>query len=165
MFAYLFDLRTNRGESMSAVLLVFLLGGGALAESWTTIPSRNFPLHPPPVEGSKEDRADLEKLLAYQRGERQGECALANAQPHPDFAAFFKDSGILSEEEIARTKPVLDKVIKLSVRVASYQRDRRIKLCADMPTGRKSYPSSHATAAFTASCVLDLVCPGRINWT
>ena len=158
---------------MKTLILIFtvVLSFNALAE-WTKIPSKEFPLPPPPQEGSEEYERDFRILLEEQKGRSEEQCALAGKQKWPGYSVFFKNTEILTQEEFERAEELGKKVLKFSERVSVYNKkiynrerpynvDQSIKPCIDKPEGSKSYPSTHATEAATGACMLAEIYPDR----
>lgn len=153
------------------LIFTFILSLNAFAD-WTKISSKEFSLPPPPQTGSEEFERDFRILHEEQRSRSEEQCALAQKQVRPGYSVFFKNSGILNQEEFERAKDLGGKVLKFSERVSihfkskfkrqrPYNVDSSIKPCIDKPQGSKSYPSSHATEAATGACVLAEIYPDR----
>ncbi|MGE4132623.1 MAG: phosphatase PAP2 family protein [Bdellovibrionales bacterium] len=160
--------------SLSFCSILFAFNIHAADKGWTGIPSSQFTLNPPPSAGSKEDKDDLAQVLVYQQTDRREACELGASQEHPSFSTFYGKSDLLTQQEKKTKGPIVEKVMKLAVRVASYhkgkfmrprpyQRDRRIHPCIEAPTGQRSYPSSHAAAASASACVLSLALPKKAD--
>lgn len=154
------------------LLLALLMPSLALAD-WSKLASAEFPVDPYPTQGSEEYAVDFDTLHRYQTSRSQEECALSRRQEIPTFDAFFGSNWDgLSKEEQKIARPLVEKVMKFADRVTDYHKgkfkrprpfntDARIKPCIDKPSGAKSYPSSHASAAAAGACVLGLIFPDK----
>ncbi len=142
------------------------------AADWTQIPSSEFELGPPPAEGTDLFERDFRILLEEQDARSEAQCALARRQKFPGYQIFFKNNGILTQEETDRAEALGKKVLKFSERISVYFKkqynrerpysvDKKIKPCVDKPEGSKAYPSSHATEAAAGACMLAEIYPDR----
>ncbi len=98
---------------------------------------------------------------------------MGNRQEHPTFQALFAAApSPLSEYEAQLAEELVEKVMKLSVRVAGYHKgkfrrprpydaDPEIRPCVKKPGGSRSYPSSHAAASSAGSCILAQMFPEK----
>ena len=153
-------------------LTLFFLSLPAQAD-WTNIKSSDYPIPPPPVEGSAAWEKDFEKLRTYQSRDRKSDCEISNRQFEPNFESLFgRDLTILTAQEKAAAAEVAEKMMKLSERVAGYHKDKfkrprpydvdtTLKPCVRKPGGAKAYPSSHAANAAAGACVLALFYPQK----
>lgn len=159
------------GLGMKSFVLGFVLAGFAHA-GWRDMPATEFTMAPPPVVDSFEYRKDFLDLHAYEQTRTKADCDLATEQRAPDTKLFFKDGGILTEEEFNRLESLLADIGKLAVEVSGhfktkhmrprpYDTDATLTPCAPKPGGSKSYPSSHSAVATTASCLLAWAYPDR----
>lgn len=154
----------------------FLLFVSAVASAqWNKIASSEFELDGPPKKGSAAYKADYAQLreLQAERDNDGADCKLARKQRFPRFDSFFAGpEELLSSEEAAVVKPLLDRVFTFTVRVAGYFKDEygrerpynvdpQIVPCAHKPEGATSYPSSHAAAATVGGCLLAQVFADR----
>jgi acid phosphatase (class A) len=155
---------------------IFLLLGILISQiswaNWEKTPSSEFPIPPPPEKDSQAYEQDFKLLKKYQETRSKKDCALAAAQEHPTFEAFFSPFEILTYDEKEKVKPLITKVMKLAERVAGYHKEKykrprpydtdpSLKPCAKKPGGAKSYPSSHASSSSAATCILSLVFTDR----
>jgi acid phosphatase (class A) len=158
--------------SFVIVCFLFLSSQATALADWSKVASKDFTVENYPAEGSPENKADYDELLALQRNRSEKDCALATKQKYPDFKIFFGDSGLLAADEIETVLPLLNRVAKLSERVTDYFKhqferprpydaDKRIHPCAVKPTGSLSYPSAHASSAALDACVLAELFPNR----
>lgn len=159
---------------MRIITLVFcisFLASPAFAE-WSAVKSAMFSMSPPPSLGSKAEVKDYEALLAAQEERTEEDCELSKAQRFPTFRLLYGKSELLNSTEFRRVEPLLERVTKLSSRVAGYFKSKFLRPrpytthpdivpCVDKPSGDKSYPSSHATMAAADGCVLVALFPDR----
>lgn len=149
---------------MVQIFLVLMMSCLGFAD-WSDTPSKSFELGPPPEAGSVQEKEEIQQMIDLQKGDRKAQCELAKNQLHPTYASFYKDTNLLTADEYKKLEPIMERVFKFSVRVANYHKnkfkrtrpynvDNRVKPCVVKPSGNKSYPSSHATAAWTSACVL-----------
>lgn len=155
------------------LLAVLSFTGFSAHADWTKVGPKEFSMEDFPEEGSAEYKKDFVTLLKYQDERGDKDCDLASHQKYPKFEAFFGESAdIFSDEELAAVSPLLTKVTKVGDRISEYfkhqyererpyNEDKRIKPCADKPTGSLSYPSSHAAIAALDACVLGELFPKR----
>jgi acid phosphatase (class A) len=143
------------------------------ASDWTKIKSAEFEMDDPPAKDSAAYKRDFRKLHDYNDSRNDEDCRLARTQRFPTFKALFgKSSKLLTDEEIERVEPLLERVFKFSERVADYFKgkferprpfttDPELEPCVTKPEGAKSYPSSHAAVARTGACVLAMIFTDR----
>jgi acid phosphatase (class A) len=154
------------------IILTTLLVSADSFGHWSKISSKSLDIAPPPVVGSLEFQQDFEKLFFYQQTRTEEQCAFARTQPHPEFDEMFLHTGPLTEEEALRAKPIVNRVMKLSERIASYHKKKyarvrpfnvepSLKPCTFRPTGNTAYPSSHASSATAGACVLAYLYPAK----
>lgn len=154
-----------------ALILLTFMSSTALAQ-WNKIPSTDFAVAPPPKVKSAAEKKDFEILLKYQDSRTPEQCAMAGRQKWPNFSSFFGAYEGLSEAEFETLKKFMGRVGKLAERVTVYHKnhfERRrpyqvkpeIKPCVHKVEGSKSYPSSHASIAYTMGCVLGEFFPKR----
>lgn len=149
-----------------------LLASPALGD-WRKLPSKDFPLAPPPAAGSAESEEDYRALEAAEKSRSEADCKLAAKQAEPAFPLFFYDEASpLPTADAKRLEPIVSPVMKLAERIANFHKgkfrrprpyDVRPSLhpCVDKPGGAKAYPSSHAAAASAAACVLAAAYPEK----
>lgn len=154
-------------------VLVFLMFSSSFARAdWSKTSSMDFEMDAPPAAGSVEERQDYEVLFEKQKLRSENECALAGRQEHAEFEAFYRETTLLSPVERQNLVPLMNRVVKFTDRVSDYfkgtykrQRpydvDSRLQPCVKKPGGRKSYPSSHASIAWTTACLLAQAYPER----
>ena len=140
---------------------------------WQKIAPTEFELDAPPYERSSAFKKDFEILHIQQNSRSDADCALANSQAKPTFAAFFgPNSKVLTSKEYASVAPLMTRVTEFSESIADhfketfgrarpYNVDGTLKPCAAKPSGNHSYPSSHATAATTDACILAEIFPDK----
>lgn len=140
---------------------------------WTKIKSTDYPIAPPPSEGSSQYKRDFEDLHRYQDRRKKSDCEMSKRQMHPTFKELFgEDLTILTDAEKAQAEPVVEKIMKLSEQVAEYHKgkfkrprpydtDPSLEPCVKKPGGEKSYPSSHAANSSAGACVLALMYPQK----
>lgn len=156
------------------IILTLVLASTQTFGSWTKIPSKSFAMAPPPAVGTPEYLQDYEELLILQDTRAQKDCQLARSQKNPHYYEMFVQSGPLSLSEAERAKPLVEKVMKLSERIARYFKnkfarprpfnvDSRVNPCTFKPSGNTSYPSSHASAASAAACILAEIYPHKAH--
>jgi acid phosphatase (class A) len=128
---------------------------------------------PPPKKHSKKYKADFELLHQWQLQRTERQCEEAAEQAVPSFDAFFgPQRGLLSKKEIKASKPFVERAMKYAEGVAEhykllharprpYQTDSSLEPCIEGPTGRKSYPSSHATLSHLGACLLAEFYPAK----
>ncbi len=140
--------------------------------AWSDMASASFSIEAPPAIGSTAYQQDFATLLQLQQGRSSEQCRLASTQLFPEYRAFFKSSGLLNDVELANAASLVSRSMKLTERVTTYFKDQanrprpfnvdsRIQPCIQRPQGSKSYPSSHASTAATAACVLAEIYPSR----
>ena len=156
------------------IFLALIFANTQAFASWTKIASKSFTMEPPPAVGSIEYKKDYDELLILQNTRDEKDCQLARSQVNPHYQEMFIQSGPLSFAEAQRAKPLVEKVMKLSERIARYFKgrfarprpftvDSRINPCAFKPSGNTSYPSSHASSASAAACVLAEIYPHKAS--
>lgn len=127
---------------------------------------------PPPSVGSVAYENDFKVLLDYQETRGDEECKLSRSQPHPEYRDMFEKSGPLTSDEAHAAQELIEKVMNLSERIASYHKgkfkrprpfnvDERIRPCTFKPSGATSYPSSHASSALAGACILAEIYPAK----
>lgn len=161
------------GRASLGLLLALLLAGTARAD-WTALSDKDFPVDPPPAEGSAETRADLDELLALQNTRTPAQCALARSQKVPDLGSLFRGAGVVTDAELDKAAPLLSRASTLLTSIVSvyknryarkrpYDEDARIVPCIDKPAGATSYPSAHAAAGVLDGCLLAELHPDRAD--
>lgn len=156
------------------IFLTLLLASTQTFATWTKIASKSFNMAPPPAVGSLQYEKDYEELLVLQSTRAEKDCELARSQINPHYQEMFVQSGPLSFDEAQRAKPLVEKVMKLSERIARYFKnkfarprpftvDNRINPCTFRPSGNTSYPSSHASSASAAACILAELYPHKAS--
>ena len=164
------------GRFKISMVLVFFFGlfsaFNAVA-SWTSIPSTDFEMIPPPEAGSSQYESDFRELHHFQDSRDQEQCDLAGTQTAPTFEAFYgPSSGKLSDKEYAKAESLLERVFKVSERISTYfkrgfhrerpyNEDTTIVPCVQKPKGATAYPSSHAVLATVGGCVLSKIFPSK----
>lgn len=140
---------------------------------WKKISSKDFPLPAPPAAGSAAYEKDFEILKKMQTTRSEADCELVARQEFPTFQSFFPaNASPLSEAERLAAGELTETVMALAERVAGYHKDRfrrprpydvnpALVVCGKKPGGSKAYPSSHATAASAAACVLATLFPEK----
>ncbi len=151
------------------------------SDDWYKIPPEDFQsfIQNFPQPGSEPYQQDYETLLKLQSTRSQEECQLGRYLKWPNFASLFaKDKpeylddhllpvdfdDLLSKSEIEKYKPLMNRVLRFSSKVTRhyktlYARDRpsrinsHIKPCAEVPEGKKSYPSSHTAKGALLGCL------------
>jgi acid phosphatase (class A) len=154
------------------VLAISLTPLSARAD-WTKVGSQEFSVADYPEEGSPEYKKDFVTLLRYQNERNDKDCRLALGQKYPKFGLLFGATAeLFSGQELGAVTPLMNKVTKVADRISEYfkhqyerprpyNEDKRIKPCADKPTGSLAYPSSHAAIAALDACVLGELFPDR----
>lgn len=156
---------------MRLLPILIVLAGAAHAD-WTELSDKDFPLEPPPAEGSAATRADLDEILTLQKSRTSEHCELAKAQRVPDLSGLFRGSGVVSDAELERAEPLFARASSrltsiISVLKSRYRRrrpyevDARVSPCAAKPSGGTSYPSYHAAAGAMDACLLSRLHPER----
>lgn len=142
---------------------------------WESISATDFSLPAPPAQGSLLEQQDVQSMLTLQKTHRLNECSLARSQRFPSFLAFFGSSArLLSDAELSRITPLMNRVTKLTDKITgvfkdTYKRPRpyssypQIKPCIPLPGGSKSYPSSHASISSAEACLLAEIFPDRAD--
>ena len=140
---------------------------------WTKLKSTEFQMGPPPEEGSAAYERDFKILHKWQDEREQAACDLAATHLFPTIEGMFgQNSEMLTARELKKVKPLMEKVMKLSIKIsgyfkAKYERprpyhtDSTIEPCIEAPPGNKSYPSSHATSAMVSGCILAKIFPSK----
>lgn len=165
--------------SMKHIVLVcgLLLGVSASAQAGLLDPASVDASHflpPPPADGSADNKAEFAELRAIAARSTPEELAAAlkdGKDERPDL--FDKTVGLdlmalpetgklmtmLAEEEGADVKAAK----KYFHRVRPYRADPTVKTCAptDPHKAANSYPSGHATIAFTTGVVLAALLPAK----
>jgi acid phosphatase (class A) len=164
-------MRPLAGRACLALLLAVLFAPPVLAD-WTSLSDKDFPIDPPPAEGSAETRKDLDELVAMQAARTPEQCALARAQKIPDLHSLFAGAGVVTDAELAKEGPLLSQASQLLSSIVSvyknrfarkrpYDEDARVTPCAEKPAGATSYPSYHAAAGVLDGCLLSNLHPKR----
>ena len=148
------------------ILLLFMM---PIAHAdWKDISSMEFTVQAFP----SDDTEDIKRLFELEKSRSNKDCALARKQRFPGFATFFKGTEIMDIDDFELTQPLFAQVTEFTERVTKYYKDKfdrprpfavhkRLKPCADKPTGAKSYPSSHASVATASACLLVEVFPDK----
>jgi acid phosphatase (class A) len=154
-----------------------LLGGPGTAQAGlldpATVDASRF-LPPPPADGSPDNKAEFDELRAIAARSTPDELATAlqdGKDEKPDL--FDRTVGVdlmalpqtgklmtmLAEEEGADVKAAK----KYFHRIRPYRADPSVKTCAptDSKKAANSYPSGHATIAFTTGVVLAQLMPAK----
>jgi acid phosphatase (class A) len=151
---------------------VFCLSTFAYASDWrsgTTI--QDFQVQDPPAAGSQQAHFDIEVILNLQETRTDAQCAQINGMGSASFKLF---KAALGKKEYQKMKPLMDDVTKLTADLAKtfknqFQRprpaneDSRVHPCQGISDDGYSYPSTHATVASSAACVLGQVYPDHAD--
>lgn len=129
-------------------------------------------LEPPPAPGSEESGADLSRMENLQDSRTPQQCERANSEVGATPGEFFGPPyGPLTEEELARWSPLLEKAARDTsffvgkakahwMRPRPYQEDSRLKPCVPLDSS-SAYPSGHATLARVFADILDTLLPDQ----
>jgi acid phosphatase (class A) len=122
--------------------------------------------------GSAEDRRDLERLRTLQSSRTDAQCDLGTRQRIPTYDVLFARSGLLNAEQVQLARALTERVMERTEEVTShfkkkfarerpYNRDAALVPCIDPPSGKTSYPSSHASMGVAGACVLSDLFPAK----
>lgn len=164
-----------------AVLSVSFSLSAKKSDDWYKIPAEEFQdaIYDFPAEGTWEYKFDYEMLLKLQDSRSEEECQFGRYLKWPNFKTFFgKDKPaylddsqlpvdfdyLLTEQEVEKYKKFMNRVLRYSSKVTKYYkelygRDRPsrinpdVKPCAEVPDGKKSYPSSHTAKGVLLGCL------------
>ena len=164
-----------------AVLSVSFSLSAKKSDDWYKIPAEDFQdaIGDFPAEGTEAYNFDYEMLLKLQNSRSEEECQFGRYLKWPNFATFFgKDKpsylddsklpvdfdDLLTEKEVEKYKKLMNRVLRYSSKVTKhykelYGRDRPsrinpdVKPCAEVPDGKKSYPSSHTAKGVLLGCL------------
>lgn len=135
-----------------------------------------------PQLGTAKSDADYDELLELQVTRTNAHCELGLRLRSSHFSVLFGQKGkggieeeelgfrfeeLLTEQEIENHKKVMNRALNYSSKVTKvykehYERDRpsrvdpRVKPCAHIPEGKKSYPSSHTGKGYVGGCLMKL---------
>ncbi len=141
--------------------------------NWTKIDENEYQVGKPPVTGSAQHQQELKLLHDHESTRTKTDCSLAAKQTFPTFDAFFgPEMGLLTKQEARKVKPFISRVMRYTEKITTkfkniylrprpYRSDPTLKPCAVKPTGSKSYPSSHASAATAGACILAELFPAQ----
>lgn len=150
--------------------LVFVFAAHA---DWKDVDASEYALDAPPKAGSAKYKEDFRILHEQETKRGTKECELAAGQVKPTFDALFGESaGILTDDQLNETRDFVTRVMKYTEKVSNvfkakymrprpYNTDTTLKPCAVKPGGSKAYPSSHASMAAAAACVLGKLVPAK----
>lgn len=138
---------------------------------WREIDPKEFAVDAPPIPGSEEFSADFNEILYWQGRRTDEQCELGRAQEDHDFETLFESIGLLSPEEFKRAKATISQAMEVAKRASRhfkgiyrrprpYDIDYRVEPCVHKSKS-KAYPSTHATVAITAVCLLSEMFPER----
>lgn len=131
---------------------------------------RSFP--PAPVNGSTEDRADLDGVRKLQQTRTRAECDRATDEAGASLKSFYGMShAVLSAHELAAVATLFEEIGEDASefltpvknqwrRPRPFRRDPRIRICVPS-VGGFSYPSGHATLARISARAFGLIFPDR----
>lgn len=125
----------------------------------------------PPEAGSKEDKADLAAVLAWQKRRSPRDCARANSGAHAGYEEFFGDISPFSRPLPADAGAIFNRVktetdgaaadIKdIFKRLRPFFRDPELEPCLGR-IGGMSYPSGHATISRLFALMLSDLVPSE----
>ena len=152
--------------------LVWILSAAPAIAAWD-VPEEKLHLDPPPAVGSRVEKQDYEVLFEYQATRTKAQCKEANSHTFASMKVLFgPDQGILTEDEFEHVKAFGNKIIRnMAVyghgfkrefaRLRPYDNNEEIKPCIVKPTGKTSYPSSHAAIGWILGEVLAEIYPDR----
>lgn len=154
---------------LSIILISCLISVGAAAD-WTTIPDDDMKIDPAPTaEVETKEVAELLKIQAKRTAE---DCQFAGFAANSKTRELYLGHASLTNDEVDRAMPVLEKVAAVAKRVAGdfkekykrhrpYSADKRIKPCVDLPGNSQSYPSGHTVHAMATACTLEMIYPEK----
>ena len=156
---------------LAPLFLALLLAVPASA-GWRDVDSGDFELNPPPAKGTAAYKADFDELLAHQASRSHDQCSLATAQKSPSLESFYGGSGLLTDAELAKAKPLFSQILSQVSKVSNpfklrfsrprpWIADSRVQPCAPKPSAMTSYPSTHAMAGAVYGCSLAAMYPDR----
>ena len=155
-------------------LVTFLAATAAEAQfvylNPNSVDIRSFPAAP--VNGSSEDRADLDGVRKLQKTRTGAECARATDEAGASLKSFYGMShAVLSSRELAAVATLFEEIGDDASEFISpvknqwrrprpFRRDPKIRICVPSVSGY-SYPSGHATLARVSARAFGLIFPDR----
>lgn len=132
--------------------------------------SAGVKLPPPPAAGSKEDKADLAEVRAWEKKRAAAQCEKARTEKDADFEGFFGDISPLPRplpKEVSEiffrlimdTNDVCRLLKDLYARPRPRKTDPALKPC--LKAGADSYPSGHAAISRICALTLSDLVPAR----